>query len=152
MRSVAFSAAVAVMILHTVALAEEGSSLRVALVIGNNRPLHNADALRFADDDAVATDILLREAGVKSVLLVRMDETTRSLHSSARPFGAPRRAELERAQQLLTTEVTKARARGRRTELMVFYSGHGDVETVRAFWHLKTRVLHAVSCTSSSRT
>jgi hypothetical protein len=125
----------------TAALAALGTSLlapsplraqpdlaRIAVVIGNNAPGDaNRPVLRYADDDAVATHRLLRQAGVDSVLLATLDEETRSMY----PELAPRKArfeELQRIEARLTTQVKALRARGVRVELLLFYSGHGDVE------------------------
>lgn len=104
-------------------------SARFALVLGNNRP-EQADSasLRYADDDAVATDRLLREAGVDSVLLATLDADSRALYPDLTPAGAPRLAELDAAFERLQARMREARASGRDTEFLVFYSGHGDVD------------------------
>jgi hypothetical protein len=111
------------------AVAARETTARFALVLGNNRP-EQADSasLHYADDDAVATDRLLREAGVDSVLLVTLDADSRALYPDLKPAGAPRLAELEAAFERLSARMREARASGRETELLVFYSGHGDVD------------------------
>ena len=111
------------------AVAAESNVRRFALVIGNNRPESaQAQALRYADDDAVATHLLLSEAKVESLLFVRPDETTRGLHPGLQPAGLPRLSEIERGFADLAQRMRDAAAAGARTELLVFYSGHGDVE------------------------
>jgi hypothetical protein len=114
------------------AAAGEAGAARFAIVIGNNRP-EDGDAsrvpsLRYADDDAVATHALLIEAGVTSVLLARLDDDSRRLHPGVRPDGAPRADELDRALAAQGARMKAAAARGARVELLLFYSGHGDVE------------------------
>lgn len=111
------------------ALASDADVRRFALVIGNNRP-ESADAqvLRYADDDAVATHLLLSDARVRSLLFVRPDETTRGLHPELSIAGAPRFSEIERGFAMLAAEMKEAAAQGAHTEFMIFYSGHGDVD------------------------
>jgi hypothetical protein len=111
------------------ALAADASVRRFALVIGNNRP-ESADAqvLRYADDDAVATHLLLSDAKVRSLLFVRLDDTTRGLHPEVAAAGPPRLSDIERGFSLLATEMKEAADQGARTEFLIFYSGHGDVE------------------------
>ncbi|MBI1944502.1 MAG: caspase family protein [Deltaproteobacteria bacterium] len=111
------------------AAATEEGPLRVALVIGNNQaPTADVEALRYADDDALATAELLIEAGVHTVVLTRMDDETWRLHQQAAPFDAPTPAALTRAVLELGRAVAPATAAGRGVELLFFYSGHGDVE------------------------
>lgn len=116
------------------ALATESNVRRFALVIGNNSPesgpaqAQAGVALRYADDDAVATHLLLSEAKVESLLFVRPDEATRGLHPNLQVAGAPRLTEIERGFETLTKRMQEAAAAGSRTEFLVFYSGHGDVE------------------------
>lgn len=102
---------------------------RFALVIGNNLPASSrTSALRFADDDALATHQLMIGAGVHSVLLTRLDDTTQKLQPSAAPSGLPRWVDLSAAFDRLEREMRRERDAGRTVELLVFYSGHGDVE------------------------
>ena len=100
-----------------------------AIVIGNNQPPEpGPPALRYADDDAVMTDVLLHEAGVFSLALVRLDAVSREVHASWRPYGLPRSADFLRARELIRAKMRQAQAEGAAVELMLFYSGHGDVE------------------------
>jgi hypothetical protein len=112
---------------------------RFAIVIGNNRPEdRNRAVLRYADDDAVATHRLLRQAGVHSVLLTRLDGDTRRLNPSLVPDGPPRWSSLERA---LSETSARIRASGGETELLLFYSGHGDVALGEGYVVLEERRL-----------
>src|SRR5262245_6711996 len=95
-----------------------------ALVIGNNQPTEaGVRALRYADDDARATYELLREAGVFSLALVRMDAMTREQHRDLNAYGLPRGAVLDRALRVIRDEIRAVRSSGNRAEFMVFYSG-----------------------------
>jgi hypothetical protein len=107
---------------------------RFAIVIGNNRsPNPRAETLRFADDDALAVHQLLVAAGVSSVLLTRLDETTATLHPDAVTSGLPRWTDLGAAFDRLERQMQRERTAGRTVELVVFYSGHGDVEHGEGF-------------------
>lgn len=111
----------------TAAADPPGDTDRFAVVIGTNRPEgERQPALRYADDDAVATHELLREAGVESVLLTRLDRDSRRLHDVT-PDGAPSWRALTAALARLETRIAASHAAGRRAELLLFYSGHGDV-------------------------
>lgn len=102
---------------------------RFALVIGNNRPeTASGESLRYADDDAVATHLLLAEAGVQSLLFATFDAETRALHPSVAVAGAASWPEIQRGFATLRQRMNEARAKGARTELLFFYSGHGDVD------------------------
>lgn len=102
---------------------------RFAIVIGNNQPDGNrAEPLRFADDDAVATHRLLMDAGVESHLLVTLDADSQRLHSSLNRDGTPSLRDLERVFSAISSEVRAHTQRGEATELLLFYSGHGDAE------------------------
>lgn len=110
-------------------LAADAPVRRFALVIGNNRPeSKTADVLRYADDDAVATHLLLSDANVESLLYVRTDEATRGLHPTLAVAGTPRLSDIESGFATLSLHMREAAARGARTEFLIFYSGHGDVE------------------------
>lgn len=101
--------------------------VRVALVVGHNAPIDaSTEPLRYADDDAVAWQRLLTEAGVEARLLTVLDEETRTLHPDldAEP---PTLAAVELALRGLFAELATARSRGARTELTLIYSGHGEV-------------------------
>lgn len=118
--------------------AAEREVVRFAIVIGNNLP-ESAEmpALRYADDDAVATHRLLREAGVETMLLVRLDEDSRRLHPEISIDGPPSAVDLQRAYATLASRIRKLRARGVSADLFVFYSGHGDVEAGEGYVRLE---------------
>ena len=102
---------------------------RFALVIGNDRPeASGAELLRYADDDALATHMLLSDAHVQSLLFVRLDEATRGMHPKVAVAGAPRWSEIERGFSTLIARMKDAAAHGAQTEFLFFYSGHGDVD------------------------
>ncbi|HET7542631.1 MAG TPA: caspase family protein [Polyangiaceae bacterium] len=111
------------------ARAADAQVRRFALVIGNNRPeAPSAELLRYADDDAVASHLLLTDADVQSLLFVSLDEATRGLHPTLTIAGAPRWSEIERGFSLLVARMKEAQAQGAQTEFLFFYSGHGDVD------------------------
>ena len=102
---------------------------RFAIVIGVNSPAdHSLPALQYADDDALRTHELLIEAGVSSVVLVRLDDKTRALRPDFVAHDVPRFDAFERAQAQIREQIRMARAAGAATEFMLVYSGHGDVE------------------------
>jgi len=102
---------------------------RFALVIGNNHPESPSnETLRYADDDAVQMQLLLSQANVDSLLFVTLDSATQSLHPGMEVAGRPRWAEIERGFLDLSRRMTRAAESGARTEFILFYSGHGDVE------------------------
>jgi hypothetical protein len=102
---------------------------RFALVIGSNQPPAGAQVpvLRYADDDAIAFHQLLGEAGLDSTLLVAPDPETEEQWPSL-VHRAPTLAELGRSAAELATKARAARSAGQKPELLVFYSGHGDVD------------------------
>jgi hypothetical protein len=111
---------------------------RFAVVIGNNRPESSQEAtLRYADDDAVATQRLLIEAGVHSVLLTTLDDETTRLAGTLRPDGKPTWAALLRS----IDELYAAMRRAGDAELLFFYSGHGDVAHGEGYVMLEDRRL-----------
>jgi hypothetical protein len=117
-------------------------AVRFAIVIGNNAPQRpGAIALHFGDDDALATHRLLGEAGVHSVLLARFDEATERLHPDARSDGLPRWPDLDAAFDRVAGEMRRERALGREAELLLFYSGHGDVKHGEGYVLLEDRHL-----------
>jgi hypothetical protein len=107
---------------------------RFAIVIGNNQPYRTTPGrLRYADDDAVATHQLLLDAGVDSHLLVTLDDDSRQLYPSLQTDGAPSLRHLERVFATLSDKMRARAAVGDITELLLFYSGHGDVENGEGF-------------------
>jgi hypothetical protein len=108
--------------------AAEPDVRRFAIVIGNNRSDDpNAEVLRYADDDAIGTARLLTEAGVDSELLVTLDADSRRLHPELTSHRSPRKADIDAAFATVFEKMRQAAAKGSPTELLFFYSGHGDV-------------------------
>jgi hypothetical protein len=107
---------------------------RFALVIANNRPPRaDVEALRYADDDAVATHRLLLEAGVDSRLLVSLDSDSSALVAPLVPDGPASASDVERAFVDLSMKMQAAIAAGHEVEFLFFFSGHGDVEHGEGF-------------------
>jgi hypothetical protein len=100
-----------------------------AIVVGNNRPEARSGNghLHYADDDALSIDRLLRDAGATTVLLMRPDSDTRRLNPDLQPDGLPTAVAVRQAMASLREAMLAAQRRGRRTELLLFFSGHGDV-------------------------
>ena len=124
--------------LATVPAVAAVAPLHVAIVIGHNgSPDSRGPALRFADDDAVATYELLLDAGVTAALFVDMDADTQRLHRGLVPMGPPDLdailAHFERVAGLMNDAVRA----GRVVEFSLFYSGHGDVEHGEGFVALR---------------
>lgn len=143
--SVAIIAAAALLTVSGDAFGQETTPKprRFGLVIGNNQPepTSSAATLRYADDDALSTHTLLLEAEVESVLLARFDSDTRRMHPDAAPAGPPRARTFDRAIAELFARMRAAVARGERPELLVFYSGHGDVAAGEGYVVLEDRRL-----------
>jgi Caspase domain len=107
-----------------------------ALVIGNNRPPASGGnsaregallPLRFADDDAAAFDELIVELRGQARLLTVMDRETEASYPYLAPLARPPTlAELKGAVTDLAAEIQRNRARGDRTHLFIFFSGHGS--------------------------
>lgn len=102
---------------------------RFALVMGNNTPdLPDVNRLRYADDDAISTHALLKEAGVDAVLLVNPDDDTRRMHPTAEVALTPTLANLRYALKDLKARMARAVKDRAHVEFLFFYSGHGNVE------------------------
>lgn len=102
---------------------------RFALVIGSNHTLDESQApLRFADDDAARMAELLTETGVDTELVTHLDRESQALFPElvARTHR-PDADGLEAAYVSLLRRMEAAKDRGDQTELLVYYSGHGDV-------------------------
>lgn len=130
MRLLPFACLVATLAAATPRTADAGApARRFAIVIGNNHS-NQPDTLdlRYADDDAIAMHALLTDAGVDSVLLVRPDADTREQSGRAAAAGAPRWRDLVGQLGALEGRIRAANAAGAATSLLVFYSGHGNVE------------------------
>lgn len=102
---------------------------RFALVVGSNHTLDPEQAaLRFADDDAARMTELLRETGVDTELVTHLDRDSQAMFPALvarahRPDGAG----LDAAYAELLARMHAAKAEGAAVELLVYYSGHGDV-------------------------
>jgi hypothetical protein len=112
------------------------------LVVGyNNSDDQAVEPLRYADDDAVKNAQLLRELGAELVLLTELDADSARLFSEIDAARPTLRA-IERALDELEQRIAASKARGRRTELMIFYSGHGDVKNNEGFIQIAGGRLH----------
>jgi len=102
---------------------------RFALVVGSNHTLDPEQAaLRFADDDAARMTELLTEADVDTELVTHLDRDSQAMFPALvarahRPDGAG----LDAAFAALRERMQAAKAEGAAVELLVYYSGHGDV-------------------------
>jgi hypothetical protein len=135
-------AAQLVLVAGSAARAADRPAVQLAIVIGNNRPDTPARAsLRYADDDAVATHRLLVEAGVRSFLLAAPDADTRALNPGVQPDGAPRWGDLQRGIRTAAALLERARSEKRATEVLIYYSGHGDVAGGESYLALEDRRL-----------
>lgn len=102
---------------------------RFALVIGSNATSSASQApLRFADDDAARMAEVLAQAGVEVELLTRFDTESQARFPRLVPTAHPAELdEVRAALERLDARVKAAHAAGRRADLIVYYSGHGDV-------------------------
>ncbi len=101
---------------------------RFALVIGNNAPPDaSAQALKFADDDAIMTEAVLTDAGVESTLFVAPDKDTTELHPGLKST-APTRAAILAGYEKIIQRMRSAGSGGREVEFIFYYSGHGGVD------------------------
>jgi hypothetical protein len=103
--------------------------VRFAIVVGQN---NSEDAglpnLLYADDDAIATHYLFQQAGIKSTLLVSLDENSQRLHPKLIPAGPPTKDRVLSAFTTIKHKMSELKAMGRKVEFLFAYSGHGDVE------------------------
>ncbi len=102
---------------------------RFALVLGVNATV-DADLapLRFADDDAARVTELLVEIGVDTELVAELDRDSQATFPELVVRAhRPDRAGLTAAWDELRGRIDAAEARGAATELLIYYSGHGDV-------------------------
>lgn len=99
---------------------------RFALVIGSNATLDDsADPLRFADDDAASMSELLAEVGYDVALVTTLDSQTQALHPAlVRTAFDPSPEGLDAAWKELREKMEAANGE---VELLIYYSGHGDV-------------------------
>ncbi len=110
---------------------------RYAIVIGvndadnatsvNDPATDDPVTLRYADDDALAIHKLLGQVGVESTLLVDLDKDSDKLHGDIEA-KLPTEANLLDAFENIASKIQVANEAGQKTELFIFYSGHGNVE------------------------
>ncbi|MEM9460067.1 MAG: caspase family protein [Myxococcota bacterium] len=107
----------------------EGPPDRFALVVGSNHTLDPEQApLRFADDDAARVTELLVEAGVDTELVTHLDRDSQAIFPELVPRAhRPDSAGLEAGYGALLGRMQAAKDAGHEVELLVYYSGHGDV-------------------------
>jgi len=97
-----------------------------ALVIGSNATLDaSTDPLRFADDDAAAMAELLTEVGYDVALVTTLDVESQALHPElVRTAFDPSPEGLDAAWTQLRKRMDAVDGE---VELLIYYSGHGDV-------------------------
>lgn len=102
---------------------------RFALVIGSNRSLDRKQApLRYADDDAAKIASVLVEAGVDVELLTTLDRDSQASFPDVVGRTTPATAAgLRDRSAALVERMQEAKAGGAVVELVLYYSGHGDV-------------------------
>src|SRR3954465_3937870 len=103
-----------------------------AVVVGwNGAPAADVAPLRFADDDAAEYARLFRDAGAQTTLLTTLDADSRALHPDARVDGPPTRDRLLDALAQIDVQMQKTPG-----ELVIVYTGHGDVDHGEGFVQL----------------
>ncbi len=102
---------------------------RFALVVGSNETLDHAQSpLRFADDDAARMTELLRGLGTHVELLTTFDRDSQQVFPSLVTTATrPTRKNLLAAHRRLAKRMAAAKQTGKEVELVLYYSGHGDV-------------------------
>lgn len=97
-----------------------------ALIIGSNATLDSSsDPLRFADDDAAAMAELLTEVGYDVALVTTLDVESQELHPDlVRTAFDPSPEGLDAAWTQLRKRMDAVDGE---VELLIYYSGHGDV-------------------------
>jgi hypothetical protein len=131
----AFVAILVACVLATRVAAAENARAVFALIVGSNQSV-DADVapLHYADDDAARYFDLFRLLGMRTVLLARIDDSTKKLHpQAAAEAQLPRRAAFTAATTALAAEVAEARRRGLDTVLYFVFAGHGGVEDARGY-------------------
>ncbi len=121
------------------AQADERPRAAFALIVGANVSVdHELAPLHYADDDAARYFDLFRLLGMRTVILARIDDSTRKLHSQAAAEAQlPRKDAFERATAQLAGEVAQARQRGLETTLYFVFAGHGGVDESRGYVSLE---------------
>jgi hypothetical protein len=102
---------------------------RFALVVGSNHTLDPEQAaLRFADDDAARITELLSQTGVDVELVTLLDRDSQAMFPAlVGRSHRPDDAGLDAAYAELAERMRAAKTEGAEVELLVYYSGHGDV-------------------------
>lgn len=102
---------------------------RFALVIGSNHTLDRKQAaLRYADDDAAKLAAVLREADVDVELLTSLDRDSQAMFpDDVARATKPTKANLAERWAALSKRMQEAKDGGAVVELVISYSGHGDV-------------------------
>ncbi len=100
-----------------------------ALVIGNNTTLDAKSVpLQFADDDAARMTELLADSGTDVELLTTLDQESQATFSAlVGRARSPTRENVLAAATALAQRIEAAKHTGAETELIVYYSGHGNV-------------------------
>lgn len=102
---------------------------RFALVVGSNATLNaNLAPLRFADDDASRLSEFLSEVGVDVALVTTFDQQSQQMFWRLVDHASPATPQgLDSAYEALLTRMQAAKESGNTVDLLVYYSGHGDV-------------------------
>lgn len=102
---------------------------RFALVIGSNHTLDDSQApLRFADDDAARVAELLTQTGIDTELVTHFDRDSQAVFPELVSRAHRPNAEgLETAYSGLVARMQAAKDKGAEVDLLIYYSGHGDV-------------------------
>ena len=105
-----------------------------AVVVGwNGSPSPGVPPLRFADDDAAQYARLLRDAGAHTTLLTTFDADSRALQADTTPDGPPTRAALLDALAAIDRQIAEGAQGAAPSELVIVYTGHGDVDHGEGF-------------------
>jgi hypothetical protein len=109
-------------------------SVRIALVIGYNRSdTKDTQDLRYADDDAIALHQMFQQAGIESNLLVEADPNTLRLHPQVETSLIPSKENILWTYEQILSKLSKLKAAGKQTELIIAYSGHGGLENGQGY-------------------
>jgi len=117
------------------ASAEKPPRAEFAIIVGSNVSVDsNVAPLHYADDDAARYFDLFRLLGMRTILLSRIDDSTRKLHPQAAAEALlPRRSELTTATLTIAAEVAEAKKRGLDTVLYFVFAGHGGEDGKRGY-------------------
>lgn len=102
---------------------------RYAIIIGHNGGGETRTPLRFADDDAARLFKLLLPSTKQSWLLTTFDTESARLYPSLTEVARqPTRGALAQILGEVNWALNERRSEGVKTELVVFFAGHGDVD------------------------